>query len=139
MVINGPKNTHNMIMSKLVQDSFGQIFWYSNIFKYFGQIYSFSKIFIIFFMVIYSDLHLWSFYPAEYIWIFIRQLSMVKNIFWYTFVKKGIFVSTWFTLVHTASKVLAKWTSRLENGRILKRKGMLLDTDIYSTQKAIWL
>ena len=37
---------------------------------------------------IYSDIHLWSFYHAEYIRIFIRPISMVTNIFWCSFVQK---------------------------------------------------
>ena len=37
---------------------------------------------------IYSDIHSWYFYHAEYIRIFIRPISMVTNIFGYSFVQK---------------------------------------------------
>ena len=37
---------------------------------------------------IYSDIHSWSFYHAKYILIFICPISMVTNIFGYSFVQK---------------------------------------------------
>ena len=37
---------------------------------------------------IYSDIHSWYFYHAEYIQIFIRPISIVTNVFGYSFVQK---------------------------------------------------
>ena len=45
-------------MSKLFQNNLGQIFWYTNIFKYFGRIYSLAKEYV-------------DFFKGEFIWIFI--------------------------------------------------------------------
>ena len=41
---------------------------------------------------IYSDIHSWCFHHATYIWIFICPISMVTNIFRYSFVQKRILV-----------------------------------------------
>ena len=68
--------------------------WANNqIFKYiciFGQLYSFAKIFGNFFLdQIYSDIHSGTLYHVKYIGIFIRPISMVKNISGYSFVQKN--------------------------------------------------
>ena len=93
MIINGPKlfnfvkkSTQNMRMAKLVPQNHGNIL----IFKYFGQIYSVAKIFIDFF----QGKFIWMFicdlfYLVEYIWIFIRPISMITNTFGYLIVQKN--------------------------------------------------
>ena len=43
---------------------------------------------------IYSYIYLWSFYPAEYIQILIHWISMVTNIFRYSFVQKNYICPT---------------------------------------------
>ena len=43
---------------------------------------------------IYSDIHSWYFYHAEYIWIFICPISMVANIFGYSFVQTNYICPT---------------------------------------------
>ena len=50
---------------------------------------------------IYSDIHSWYFYHAEYIRIFIHPISMVTNIFGYSFVQK---IDIRPTLGHTVTK-----------------------------------
>ena len=62
-----------MKIAKIVQNNIGQIIRYSNIFAYFGQIYSFAKIFI-------------DFFEIKLIWIFIRDIFIMPNIFGYSFV-----------------------------------------------------
>ena len=76
ILVNKKKKKYkNTKMAKIVQNSHGQMIWYSSIFKYFWQIYSFEKIFVVFLEQIYSDIHLWSFYYAKYFWIFICPIS----------------------------------------------------------------
>ena len=74
MVQYGSKITQNIKMAIIVQNSLGNITWYLNTFEYFGQIYSFAKIFIDFLM-------------GEFIWIFIRDIFNMPNIFGYSFVQ----------------------------------------------------
>ena len=89
MVQYGSKRTQNMKMAEIVKKKSCanyQIFEYIQIF--------WMKIFIrkiihrFFLGQSYLDIYLWSFYHAEYIWIFIRPISMVTNIFRQSFVKK---------------------------------------------------
>ena len=42
---------------------------------------------------IYSDINLWSFYHTQYIWIFLRAIIMVTNIFRYSFIQKKLYSS----------------------------------------------
>ena len=73
---NSPKQSwENYLMFEYIQIFWMNIFIRKNIRKFFlGQIY--------------SDIHSWYFYHAEYIRIFIRPISMVTNIFGYSFVQK---------------------------------------------------
>ena len=70
MVQYGSKITQNMKIDKIVQNNLGKIIWYLNTFEYFGQIYSFAKIFVDFFI-------------GKFIWIFIRDIFIMPNIFGY--------------------------------------------------------
>ena len=73
---NSPKQSWaSNLISEYIQIFWTNIFIRNNIRRFFlGQIY--------------SDIHSWSFYHAKYIWIFIRPICMVTNIFGYSFVQK---------------------------------------------------
>ena len=76
MVKYGSKITQNIQMSKIVQNNIGQIFRYSNMFVFLGQIYSFIPKNIC-----------WFFFLIKFIWISIRDLFIMPNIFRYSFVQ----------------------------------------------------
>ena len=73
---NGPKQSwaNNLIFKYI------RIFW-TNIFIRKNNCWFFLE-------QIYSDIHSWSLYHAKYIWIFICPISMVTNIYRYSFVQK---------------------------------------------------
>ena len=81
-------NIYNIKFLKIVQNNIGQIIWYLNIFEYLDKYIHLQKYSLIFLGRIYLDIHLWSFYHAEYIRIFICPISIVTNIFGYSFIQQ---------------------------------------------------
>ena len=63
---------------------------------------------------IYLDIYSWSFYHAEYIWIFLCLISMATNMFGYSFVQKNdicptlVYTALVYTVVYISSADRAK-------------------------------
>ena len=72
---------------------------------------------------IYSDIHSWSFYHAEYIRIFIRSISMVTNIFGYSFVQKNVICPTHNVAPHSPFCMYQKSREALITIRIWRNLG----------------
>ena len=85
------KNKTKYENGQISPNNFGQIFWYLNILD--EYIHSQKYLLIYFLGQIYLNIHLWSFYQAEYTRLFICPISMVTNVFGYSFVKKNIYWS----------------------------------------------
>ena len=90
---------------------------HSNIFDEYIHSQKYS---LIFHGRLYSDIHLWYFFHAEYILIFICQISMVMNIYGYSFVQKFDIRPT---LLRTPSvqivpTTLVTWVSQNRQGKL---------------------
>ena len=84
------ENTIYLSWTLEVSISVGQMFGYSNIFKYIWMNkFICQNIGWFFLWTIKWDIYSQSIFPDEYIWIFIRPVSMVTNIFKFSHIPKG--------------------------------------------------